>query len=139
MVEHHVCNLYPCHCSAKLLSKHVPIIYDDHAPPLHLCLCNLPQVYTLQSIAREGTVCGITDISFNELPVRFMEASSGNANMAYMVYCLQTSSTADKEHWFKPFTCHQLKSFKNWPDWDEVLDAQLGSHCKVDCIRIPIP
>jgi len=138
MVEHCVCNLYPCHSSAKLLSEHVPIIYDDHAPPLHLCFHNLPHVYTLQSVAGEGTACGITDTSFDELPIRFMEASSGDANMAHIAYCLQTSSMADAEHWFKPFTCCQLKSSEDWPDWDNASNAQLGAHCKADCIGVPV-
>ncbi len=107
--------------------------------PLCLCLHNLPHVHTLQSVAREGTACGITDISFDESPVRFMEAPSCDANMAHMVYCLQTSSMADKEHWFKHFTCCQLKSFKNWPDWDNAFDAQLDAHCKAGCIGVPVP
>jgi len=115
--------------------------YDSCTPPLCLCLHDPSHVHTLQSVAREGTACGITDIFFNELqlPVGFMEASSGDANMAHMVYCLQTSSMADKECWSKCFVHHQLKSVKNWSYWDEALDARLGSCCKVDCIRIPIP
>jgi len=134
-----VYTLSPCHHSVKLFFKHPSSTYDNRAPSLHLCFHNPPHAYTLQSIAGEGTACGITNISFDELPVGFMEASSGDANMAHMVYCLQTSSMADKEHWFKGFTCHQLKSSKNWPDWDNAFNAQPDAHCKADCIRAPVP
>jgi len=104
--------------------------YNDYAPSLCPCLRNPPHVYVLQPVAREGTACGITNISFDESPVGFMKASSGDADMAHMVYCLQTSSMAESKH----FAHRQLKSFENWPDWGKVLDAQLGFHCKVDCI-----
>ena len=107
--------------------------------PLCLCLCNLPHVHTLQSVAGEGTACGITDISFDESPVRFMKALSCDADMAHMVYCLQTSSMADEEHWFEPFTRCQLKSSEDWPDWDNASDAQLDAHPKADCIGAPMP
>jgi len=138
-----------------MLAPDFPSTYDN--PSLHLCLCNPPHVYTLQSIAREGTApgivdvytlqsiaregtaCGITDISFDELPVGFMEASSGDADMAHMVYCLQTSSIADKECWFKCFACCQLKSIRNWPDWDNAFDTQLDACCKADYIGVPLP
>jgi len=107
--------------------------------PLCLCLCNLPHVHALPSVAGDGAACGITDISFDELPVEFMEALSGDANMAHMAYCLQTSSMADEEHWFKPFTHCQFKSSENWPDWDNASDAQLDAHCKADYIGVPMP
>jgi len=149
--------LFPCHHSAKLLSKHVPTTikivlapdcsstYNDCTPPLHLCCHDLHHIHALQSMAGEGTACGITNISFNELPVRFMEvspfmeASSCDANMAHMVYCLQTSGMTDKDCLLKCFTCCQLRCLKNRPDWDEVFDAQLDSHCKVSCIGILVP
>jgi len=107
-----VYTLSPCHHSVKLLSKHVPTTYDNCTPPLHLCLHNLPHVHTLQSVFRESTACGTTNISFDELPVRFMEALSCNADMVHKVYCLQTSSMTDEECLFKHSTCCQFKSFK---------------------------
>ena len=142
--------LSPCHHSVKLLSKHVPTTYHNCTPPLHLCLHNLPHVHTLQSVFRESTACGTTNISFDELPVRFMEVSSCNTDMAHIVYCLQTSSMTDEEclfkhstccqfksfkiehfasHWLKSFKIehfvhHQFKSFKIWPDWDDTFDDQ---------------
>ncbi len=126
-------------CSVKLLSKHILTTYNDRVPPLRLCLHNLPHVRTLQSVAGEGTACGITDISFDESSVRFMEASSCDANMAHMVYSLQTRSMMDEECFSKRSTCRQRKNFKIWTDWwDDAFDAQLGAHRKADCIGIPI-
>jgi len=86
-----------------LTPNHSSII-DDHASSLHLCLHDLcPHVHAFQSIAREGIACGITDVSFNDLPsvslcslVKFIEASSCDANMVCIVYQLQTSSMDDK-------------------------------------------
>ncbi len=122
-----------------MLAPDHPLTYNDCAPSLCLCLRNPPHVYILQPTAGEGTACGITDISFNESPVGFMKASSCDASMAHMVYCLQTSSMANEECWFKCFACHQLKSVKNWPDWDNAFDTQIDACCKADCIRVPLP
>jgi len=90
--HHSVKLLSECHHSVKLFFEHPSSTYDDHAPSFYLCLRNLPHVHTLQHVAREGTACGITNISFDELPVGFMEASSGDADMAHMVYSLQTAT-----------------------------------------------
>jgi len=94
----------------------------------------------LQSIAGEGTACGITNISFDESSVRFMEALSCDADMAHMIYSLQTRSMTDEEWFSKHSTCCQHKSFKIWPDWwDDAFDTQLGAHHKADCLGILIP
>jgi len=137
--------------NAKWLSEHVPTTikimlvpdcsstFNDCTSPLHLlCFHDLCHLHALQSIAGEGTACGITDISFDELPVRFMEELSCDADMADMVYHLQTSGMTDKDCLLKCFTCHQLGCLKNWHDWDRFFDAQLDSHCKVGCIGIPV-
>jgi len=119
--------------SSLQVSEHVPAtievvlapdcssLFDDRAPPLHLCLHDLHHVHALQSIAREGIACGITDILFNELPppaslcslIKSMEASFCDIDMACMVYRLQTSGMTDEERLLKCFTWHQLKHLKN--------------------------
>jgi len=127
-------------CSVKLLSKHIPTTYDDRALPLHLYLRNFLHVRTLQSVAGEGIACGITDISLDESSVRFMEALSCDADMACMVYYLQTRSMTDEECPSKHSTCRQRKSLKIWPDWwNDAFGVQLGAHRKADCIGFPIP
>jgi len=90
--------------------------------------------------------CGTTDIPFNELPpvslcsvIKFMGESFCDANMARMVYHLQTSDMTDEEWLFMCFTHCQLRHLKNWPDWDATFDAQLDADCKAGCIGIPVP